>query len=109
MKAADEAVTKLPEAARSQLVGTIAAPSRYDRSALEDARQALRQLAAEERRREEARMAASAQRLLSSVAAGQTLILLLALGTLVGRAVVGRLAAGGALVCVGDARGTFHC
>ena len=88
VKAADEAVTKLPEAARSQLVGTIAAPSRYDRSALEDARQALRQLAAEERRREEARMAASAQRLLSSVAAGQTLILLLALGTLVGRALL---------------------
>ncbi len=83
--AADEALTQLPEAARSQMVGTVAAPSRYDRSALEEARQALRQLADEERRREETRMAANAQRLLSGVAVGQTLLLLLALGTLVGR------------------------
>ena len=50
------------------MVGTVAAPSRYDRSALEEARQALRQLADEERRREETRMAANAQRLLSGVA-----------------------------------------
>lgn len=70
------------------LVGTVAAPSRYDRSALEDTRQALRCLAGEERRREETRLAANANWLLQGVAALQIALILLALGTFVGRALL---------------------
>ena len=39
--AAKQAQAQLPEVTRSRLVGTVAAPSRYDRSALEDTRRGL--------------------------------------------------------------------
>ena len=86
--AAQSAIAQLPEAARSRLVGNVAAPSRYDRSALEETRLALRHLADEERRQEEKRQAASAQWLLNGVSALQVTVILLALATFVGRALL---------------------
>ena len=86
--AAQSAIAQLPEVARSRLVGNVAAPSRYDRSALEESRLALRHLADEERRKEEKRLAASAQWLLNGVSALQVTLILLALATFVGRALL---------------------
>ena len=88
VSAAQSAIAQLPEVARSRLVGNVAAPSRYDRSALEETRLALRQLADEERRQEEKRLTASAQWLLNGVSTLQVTLILLALATFVGRALL---------------------
>ena len=86
--AAQSAIAQLPEVARSRLVGNVAAPSRYDRSALEETRLTLRHLADEERRQEEKQLASSAQWLLNGVSALQVTLILLALATFVGRALL---------------------
>lgn len=88
LEAAKRALAQLPEEARSQMVGNLAAPSRYDRSALEETRYALRRLADETRRAEEKLFAVKAQRLWNGVSALQLTCILLALGTFAGRALL---------------------
>ena len=88
LEAAERALAQLPEEARSQMVGNLAAPSRYDRSALEETRLALRRLAEETRRAEEPLLLEKAQWLLNGVSALQLTCILLALGTFVSRALL---------------------
>lgn len=83
--AAQAEAARLPEETRARLVGSVAMPGRYDRRALEETRQSLRELSEEKRRRESERMAEQAQRLLAGVSLLQILLLMLALGALLGR------------------------